>query len=334
MHNVSIRDEYCRKISIKRARPAKNIKPTIHRVDTVDMRKFFLLTAILLLAACKNLPPQPEKMPFLTLAFDRIEGIDIHRVVLYYHFKAENPRPASMTMTVHGGKTIINTREIDPLHAVLKSNGAIFSSAATGVAAGETREMEFELHLDLKEIIQAISGSGNEGAAQADSIDTFITKLALEASCQYGEELPAAVNVSAVTEFPRIWEPEFSINSIAIMQAELINTRFTVTLRINNRNPFPVTLSSFDYELYGHGMFWADGKERNILTIPAKSGAETKLFLIMNFINMKRSLLDEIIAMRQVNYRLKGAAEVITGIEWLPRFSMQFDKSGYSEVVE
>jgi LEA14-like dessication related protein len=295
-------------------------------------RKYFLFIVILLLAACKTMPPKPEKMPLFTLALDTIEGIDIDHVVLHGHFTAENIRSAAMNMTVHSRKTIINDCEIDPRHAVLKSNGAIFSGASAGVAAGKIYETDFELHLDLNEILTAISGSGDEGAARADSIDAFITELVMEVSCQYGAEPPVVENISALIEFPRIREPEFSITSIAIMQAELINTRFAVTLRIDNQNPFPVTLSSFNYELYGQGMFWADGKEQNVLAIPAKSGAETKLFLVMNFINMKRSLLDEIIAMREVSYRFTGAAEVTTEITWLPQFSMKFDKSGFSEV--
>jgi LEA14-like dessication related protein len=298
-----------------------------------ELRKYFLFIAILLLAACKTTPPQPEKMPLFTLAFDTIDGIGIDRVVLHGHFTVENPRSAAMNMTVQSRKIIINDCEIDPQHAVLKSNGAIFSGASIEVAAGKIYETDFELYLDLNEILNAISGSGDEGAVRAD-VDAFIAELVLEVSCQDRAEPPAAEYVSAMIEFPRIREPEFSITSIAIMQAELINTRFAVTLRINNQNPFPVTLSSFNYELYGQGMFWADGKEQNVLTIPAKNSAETKLFLVMNFINMKRSLLDEIIAMRQVSYRFTGTAEVITDIKWLPQFSMKFDKSGFSEVIK
>jgi hypothetical protein len=54
----------------------------------------------------------------------------------------------------------------------------------------------------------------------------------------------------------------------------------------------------------------------------------------MNFINMKRNLLDDIIAMRQVAYRFSGEAEVETGIEWLPSFQMAFERSGRSEVLK
>jgi hypothetical protein len=54
----------------------------------------------------------------------------------------------------------------------------------------------------------------------------------------------------------------------------------------------------------------------------------------MNFIDMKRKLLDDIIAMRQVHYRFSGNVDVGTGAEWLPVFNMIFDRSGNSPVVK
>jgi hypothetical protein len=54
----------------------------------------------------------------------------------------------------------------------------------------------------------------------------------------------------------------------------------------------------------------------------------------MNFINMRRELLNEVIALGQVPYRFTGEALVDTGIPMLPSFRMDFDRSGYSAVIE
>jgi LEA14-like dessication related protein len=118
------------------------------------------------------------------------------------------------------------------------------------------------------------------------------------------------------------------------LKAELINTRFRVSLKVDNPNPFPMELSSFVYELYGEGRFWADGREKNVLKIPALETAETRLFLVMNFIDMKRSLLDQIINLQDVNYRFKGEALVRTEVDYLPQFRTVFDLSGYSQVFD
>jgi len=134
-----------------------------------------------------------------------------------------------------------------------------------------------------------------------------------------------------IVQPPRIKEPDFSISAITILQAELVNTRLKVRLRIDNPNPFPVTLSSFVYELYGEGRFWADGKEKNIYTVPAEGYAEKELLLVMNFIDMRRDLLDKVIAMDKVKYLFKGTVEISAAD--LPVITKNFNLEGESEVT-
>jgi LEA14-like dessication related protein len=136
-----------------------------------------------------------------------------------------------------------------------------------------------------------------------------------------------------VEEPLRIQKPVFEITSIVILQAELINTRLKVRVRITNPNAFPVDLSSFQYELYGAGRFWADGTARNVLTVPAEGSAEKELFLVMNFTNMRRDLLDQVIAMERVRYRFTGTAQIATGLRYLPAYTADFNLEGESEVT-
>ena len=146
------------------------------------------------------------------------------------------------------------------------------------------------------------------------------------------EAYPDTVEVSGHADFPGVLAPDFTILNIAILQAELVNTRFRVGMRIDNPNPFPVELSAFSYELYGNGRFWAEGMERNLIQIPGKAAVEGHLFMMMNFIDMDRNLLDQIINLENVNYRFAGEAQVSTGIEYLPTFHTEFNLSGYSRV--
>jgi LEA14-like dessication related protein len=127
-------------------------------------------------------------------------------------------------------------------------------------------------------------------------------------------------------------EPIFEIVSIVILQAELINTQFETVLRIDNPNEFPLELSRIKYELYGNGMFWADGTENDIFQIPAKSRHDAKFRFSMNFINMNRKLLDDVIAMRRVQYVFKGEADVRGNYARLPVSTMKFNCLGLSEV--
>jgi LEA14-like dessication related protein len=129
-------------------------------------------------------------------------------------------------------------------------------------------------------------------------------------------------------------DPKFTITSIKILQADIVNTGFELSLIVKNPNIIPINFLSFRYELYGDGNFWAGGVEKNFQVIPAKSSLETIINFEMNFIGMNRRLLDDIVAMRQVRYRIVGEMEVGTEISWLPVFSMKFDHSGNSAVLK
>jgi len=133
---------------------------------------------------------------------------------------------------------------------------------------------------------------------------------------------------------PEVKEPAFTITEIKILQADLINTRLKLTIKIDNPNSFPITLSSFNYELYGDGKFWTDGAVKDLAVVPAQGSTETSFEIEMNFIGMKRRLLDDIIAMREVRYRITGSMQLDTDISGLPGFRINFDYSGNSAVIQ
>jgi len=129
-----------------------------------------------------------------------------------------------------------------------------------------------------------------------------------------------------------ILEPKFSIISIVILQADLVVTEFETTLRVENPNVFAVELSRIEYELFGNGSLWVEGSAKNIFVIPAESANDTKFKFEMNFINMDRRLLNDVIAMRQINYRFKGNARVQPEIPNVMAFTANYDISGLSDV--
>ena len=176
-------------------------------------------------------------------------------------------------------------------------------------------------------------------------IFTVFILIACKTQPEVIEKLEEAVEVIEIIEaievidFIEIKEPEFEVESIYILQADIVVTEFEAVLRIKNPNDFAIELSSITYELYGNGEFWAEGITRNILQIPAQSSSETSFVFSMNFINMNRRLLDDVIAMRQINYRFKGQAQMKPVIQDIPigkfianTFNVDFDCSGRSQV--
>jgi len=127
-------------------------------------------------------------------------------------------------------------------------------------------------------------------------------------------------------------EPKFEVMSIYIIQADLVVTEFEAVIKIDNPNNFAIELLAIKYELYGNNLLWADGVARNILHIPAKSSGKTHFRFTMNFINTNRKLLDDVIAMRRINYRFRGQAEIKFNVPKAFISNVKFDCSGFSEV--
>jgi LEA14-like dessication related protein len=262
-------------------------------------------------------PAAPGERPSAALAFDRIEAGDVNHVTLFFLLKVQNPRNSAARLAIQDWKATING--VSPGEgAVLGLGGDVLR-----VDPGASRQIPLGLTLDLRAL-----------SLEQEDFDEYQAKLNLNLGFGFEPRDTAEVTAVAQAVFPRIREPDFSIVSIAIKKAELINTRLKVKLRVDNPNGFPMELASFSYELYGGDRFWADGEETATLLIPARGSVETELSLVMNFINMRRELLDQIISMRQVNYRFAGEAAIRTNLEMLPCFLADFDRSGNSAVID
>jgi LEA14-like dessication related protein len=157
---------------------------------------------------------------------------------------------------------------------------------------------------------------------------SFLFLITLLCACKSGPQ------IGTESEPVIVLEPVFEIVSIYIIQADLVNTQFETVLKVTNPNEFALSLSSLKYQLYGNSLFWAEGRRNDILQIPAKSSSETKFRFSMNFINMNRRLLDDVIAMRRVSYRFKGEAEIQPDVPRLQSLVINFDCTGLSDVKQ
>jgi LEA14-like dessication related protein len=288
------------------------------------MKKFVLSAAAIVFGAflvfspgCSGAPPAAsQSAPRFTMVFDRIEASGPDNVTLYFFIHARNSGTEGVVVELEKSRVFLNGTEL--------SAGFSGSAETARVDPGAEEKISAACRLDLKNIEPSLP-------LEAEELDTT---TAMELAFVFDGGGRGSALTRADFSFTRIREPRFSIVSIAIMQAELINTRFRVKVRIENPNPFPLTFSSFSYELYGQGRFWAGGSETDIYTIPENGETEEDLFLVMNFINMQRDLLDQIIAMRSVRYRFTGTAEIGTGAAYLPVFTTAFDLRGDSEVLK
>jgi LEA14-like dessication related protein len=258
--------------------------------------------------------------PAAQISFDRFEfeAGDTGSVTLFYLLEAVNPRSIPAELDISGWKFTVNGREI--------GSGTEFFPGDGEKILGPEGVARFPVRLELDTLTLSLTEFPPQEAIPVElNLDLLFT---------YNTEETIYTRQTAQGAFPLIREPVFTITGIAVKQAELINTRFKVSMKIDNPNFFPVDLSTLVYELYGNGRFWADGKEKGILHIPAGETSEVEVLLVMNFIDMNRELLNQIVALRQVSCRFTGGAQVCTALDYLPPFRVAFDQSGLSRVIE
>ena len=288
------------------------------------IRFALIVPLVLLFTVCKSAPEPVEEEIVIEaeapplggfLVFDRIEADDPNTLRLFFNLEAAIPAE------IRGRGGIESWRvEINGIPAL---SGLNLEFPPEQEISGNI-SFPLKLHMDMATL----------AAAGIPPADDYEVKLTTGLHFAFEDLPPAELQIYGIGTFPRIQPPVFTITAIAILQAELINTRFRVGLRIDNPNPFPVELSAFSYDLYGNGRLWADGIYRDIIQVPANSSMGGNLFLLMNFIDMRRDLLDQIIELQDVSYRFIGEAQVGTELDYLPVFSTSFELSGYSQVLE
>ncbi|GAB1431513.1 hypothetical protein MASR2M29_01380 [Spirochaetota bacterium] len=157
----------------------------------------------------------------------------------------------------------------------------------------------------------------------------------LEAEISYSANgtLPGKKQLVLPLELLRIIPPALMVKRILIVKDELINTKLRLDLGVENPNAFPLSFDKLEYRLYGEGRYWASGSIADSFLVPAMGTTDASLFLTMNFGDMNRSLLDQIIKLASVAYRLEGMGKIGTGLDFLPEFALPFELSGKTVVI-
>ncbi|MDR0553669.1 MAG: LEA type 2 family protein [Treponema sp.] len=286
---------------------------------------WFFLLFLSCASAKTSLPETPlrgENFPGLRVSFSSIGAWDINNVNFELRVEVKNTRSQEAQAEVVDWRLMLNGREV--------TEGAdFFAEGWRKIQPNKTATFPAQIELDVENLVpQDLSRKGK------GIFSEYQAQFSLEVILRYNSGGSVTLRAQTETVFPRMREPELSIASIAISRAELINTHVKVKVRLVNPNPFPIELTSLRYELYGGGLFWADGIENLTLFAPAQKAGEAEIALVTNFINMPRSFLDDIIAMKQVRYRFNGEASMSTKLAFLPSLKMRFNQSGNSRVIE
>lgn len=285
-------------------------------IQSSAIRNLPALFACVFVLSCATPPatvesPAPALVASIKVEDASIQGLDIDSVRITVNALVSNEGEAGITLgsldfTALPGGTLSAKRSLPTMLVDGKT-----------LAPGERAAFRLELELDAP-----------EGASPW--ID-----LRLDAAITFRDAAGRSGAASTVfdTRFPRIIPPVLVIRSIRIIKDELINTRLGVELAVRNPNVFPLSFASLDYKLYSEGRYWAGDSLSKSFEVPPGQIAEANLYMTMNFTDMDRSLLDRVIRLATVSYRLGGMARIDTGLGFLPRFELPFDLSGITAVL-
>jgi len=272
-----------------------------------------LIASALLFSGCATQKPAPETAVSASLKPGREVALDQFRLKLPLALALDNP-----------GTTALTVESVDCSLAVDGERvGAYSSSEPRLAAAGGTLAIPLEFPVDLRSDPQAAAGgSASTAAWKAEA------RISLR-NARGGLHVLAA---SAEGAFPIVRDPKFRITSIRIERDLLVTTNLDLALQIENPNAFPLRFSGFVYNFYGEGRAWVDGGSDEPAIVPAASSMTRVLRFTMNFADMDRRLLDLVANLKAVRYRLRGQAQIATGLDYLPTFVSRFDREGVCAV--
>ncbi|MCA1951207.1 MAG: LEA type 2 family protein [Treponema sp.] len=280
-------------------------------------------------------PPIPEPVPQFSVGLPILESGGELAVLFKVPLKIENPGKDTYALQNLEAEAVLHLPDRD-----LKLQTQLVSAEqepvqGTMIDPHGSSAWSLAVSVPLDQVLSHFSEPAS-AASRPDGSNNASKVFDVSAMAMLLDPRGKVLNLETKTAIPmpQIFWPEVRVLNIAVKRAELINTRLKVRLLIENHNNFPLTLSRFSYELYGNGRFWADGSLADLFTIQGNESIEKDIYLLMNFINMKRDLLDQVIALKSVQYRFHGDLRIESPLLYLPAFPYAFDKQGSSPVIE
>jgi LEA14-like dessication related protein len=275
-----------------------------------------LLTgAAISLASCANAPPPAVPSPLLSAAERSTSALDQHRTELRIDVRIENPADVELSGLSLETELSINGKIIQ--------QGTVSTSFVT-LSPRCAYAHQLSYTIDSRILDSSIEGFSSQARA------AWQVRLSLRAQSDDGRSLLSSASASG--SYQLIREPTLSVQSIRILQYELVNSYLQLVLEVRNPNDFPIDFSGASYQFYGEGQRWASGKALKAQPLPPRGSGIVLLPINLNFADTGRSLFDLVAQLKTVRYRLSGTAVILTGLDILPSFDLSFDAQGSTRV--
>jgi len=137
-----------------------------------------------------------------------------------------------------------------------------------------------------------------------------------------------AIPLSKSGELPVPKMPVIKVKGIKIKNLSLTAAEVVALVEIDNPNVFDLAFSDFDYQLDINQQNWGQGSISQRSSIPQKAKGTIEIPVKLNIMSMGQTAYQLLSSKQTLEYQLKGAMTLDTGIELLRNYRMPLDIKG------
>jgi len=137
-----------------------------------------------------------------------------------------------------------------------------------------------------------------------------------------------AIPLSRSGELPVPKMPVVKVKGVKIKNLSLAAAEVVAQVEIDNPNAFDLAFSDFDYQLDINQQNWGQGSISQRSSIPQKAKGTIEIPVKLNIMSMGQTAYQLLSSKQPLEYQLKGAMTLDTGIELLRNDRMPLDIKG------
>lgn len=277
-----------------------------------------LATLALGLAACTPMVKQAfdNQRPQVSVADQRITGLDFERVTLAFGIKVDNPNPIGI--------------DLEGLDYDLKLDGRSFLTGKQDkqmqIAASGASRIELPLSMSFKEIQRGLSGLKGKDEVAYELTTGLMIKVPLLGTFRYPV---VSQGVLPVPQLPRI-----SLQSLKLENVGFTGATLSLKLLVDNPNNFSVALNSLNYDLKVNGKHWASGNSKTLGNIVEKQKSTISLPLTVSLMDLGAGVSTLLKGGEELNYAVAGRLNGSSSHKLIGNFDMPIENSGRVRITQ
>ena len=275
------------------------------------LQRSLLLFFIFFLSGCAELAKHAETIkPTARLTGTRLANINFEQADLVFDMDVVNQNPVAINLA---GLNYDLKIENQSLISGVTAQGLEIKPASTSTV---------QLPVTLKfDDLRKLPGELWQQDRFAYQLDTKIV-VDLPIIGNY------AIPLSKSGELPVPKMPVIKVKGVKIKNLSLTAAEVVAQVEIDNPNAFDLAFSDFDYQLDINQQNWGQGSISQRSSIPQKAKGTIEIPLKLNIMSMGQTAYQLLSSKQPLEYQLKGAMTLDTGIELLRNFRMPLDIRG------